>query len=393
MNRSAIFLIFLTCLIAVLYLAGLLASFGFLNLDLPFLQLALAPIVLLIVLQVSIKGLRVPRRVVILCGVLVLASFLSSRLFLGPSDHYVLIGRFQDDPSDAKTRIFREKLNEIIAEAGGVTADPLYSRMGNLAEARSFMERHRSVSILLWGSKRWLNATFHRQPEFELSARNSSAAFLTYYGLKLSAGGDWVGLSYSPEYATLQFLGRFISGFVPLGQYAARPSPPRKQLLLTAGRNADLWMGEWHRAEALFIAGNYEFVELLQMPTYNPDRMQEVVRIYSQALKLVRIEQNGELSAALNNNLAIAAYIQSQITGDKRKRKWALKLFKVVLSFGRDKGIRDSYGPQWSLVKSNIDWIHKYSEKKKQSIKGAKPKRRNHGQRRHNKSPTPLRPQ
>jgi len=324
-------------------------------------QLIFAPLVVLLISTMSIYEVRVPWKVTLSTLVLVFASFLYLNSTPSIQDDSILVARFDKDPFNTQAYIFKDNLNNVIAQVSDLEVKSISRRFSSQEEAKKYLDAHKGVVALIWGSKRWLNVNFSKEKAFELSQSNCSSFFARFSGLKLINNISWIGLSYEPLKGTREFLGSLFAGRLPLEEYAKDSKSMRsiflKKHLMRAATLWEQWTSPAHRSLPLMLSANYLVVEALQNPQYNAALFKKAIKRYSSAALYVKREDNPQLYSAIYSNLGIATYIRSRLEKKPKGRKLAVKFLKKAAALDTPAEYAKDLGDVRLVAVENLELI------------------------------------
>ena len=364
--------------ILLFFLIDIAVVSGAIEFDLATVQLIFAPLVVFLISTISISDVKVPWKATLIALLLVFACFLFVHSTPSTKDGPILVARFDKDPFNSQSYIFKNNLNEVLAQTSEIETKSLSRRFQTQEEAKEYLSAHKGIAALIWGSKRWLNVNFQREKAFELSQSNCSSLFDYFSGLKLINNVSWIGLSYEPLKGTTEFLGNLFAGQVPLEQYAIDSRSMRsiflKKHLIRAGTLWEQWTSPSHKGLPLMLLGNYLIVEALQHPQYEPEMFKKAIKHYSSALLYVKTEDNPQLHRAVYSNLGIATYIRSRLEKKSKGRKLAVKLLKKAVTLDTSK---ENEKDQEDVIRVAVENLELVKEKIKNRRKSKKLKQIN----------------
>lgn len=284
--------------------------------------------------------------------------------------------------SRSAKRLFPDALLKIAQignhSAAGLEVIRLRSGPAKLDEALSYFNDNPRLTLLIWGSPRWLNVTF-----------NPGAALLTNEG----AFNSWVeglnfefihsvpviGFSFNPLSETANFLSALAVAFGKQGRAAA---PEKIDILRFAAQHEALWSSYAHRAFAWWLLGNLEVQSAAESKFLEPGELLCAIESYTRARAMLRYGDNPELLAAVLNNRAFAKAMLAQV----RPEAVQIKSIRQDLQLAnKTNGQPNLFNVQYraALVakrnKKNLKLLKKpalKSKGKRTSMSGAKRKRR-----------------
>lgn len=269
----------------------------------------------------------------------------------------IAISRFIDDPLENESRIFRSRLDELMAALGreAIVRYPLPIESIKQAEKVLLKEKRHAVA---WGTSDRLSLLIE-------SPTNSKLADLI--GPQLTALGlAELGNFYlvrSPDYLSLLlghnipsdiFLTYFLSGI-----QEADPTL-RESMLLFASRITGNWRTFGHRAFPYWLLGSTYLIDAIDGGQFEPAALECADRMLRRAAVLLSDPlSNPELYSAIFNNHAILLYVRSKLENQPElseyyQREFSRAKHKIGRNVDNDRSIEHS---AWKAAQANLDLL------------------------------------
>jgi hypothetical protein len=217
--------------------------------------------------------------------------------------------------------------------------------VGSNKQAREVLSKYPAASTLIWGSNRWIHASFPHRPELLLSSfpEGSQAwelrELFNVPDFLIVTSVPEIGLSTSPPEATANFLALLIN----LDDGAFTSDRPVSESTSRALRIMALQRAPWttnaHLAYPMWRIGTAALVELLVAKYYQFSEMKCVTRAFESALLRLQPGDNPELRAAILNNLAVARYLEGTAERQPALKAVALDLWNKSVQTQREKNL------------------------------------------------------
>ncbi|NDF15996.1 hypothetical protein EB061_11880, partial [bacterium] len=131
-------------------------------------QLAIFPVVVLLLSALTLKGLRLPRMLVGLAAVGVLCGAIVRYSDVGLQEGVFAIAPFTSDTLENKTMIFRDNVRRFAGERGASIIGTIPARVSTEEEARGMLAQRPQLGGIIWGSERWIHVSSRLSPPVSL---------------------------------------------------------------------------------------------------------------------------------------------------------------------------------------------------------------------------------
>lgn len=329
----------LIVLVSAFYLVTHVSLGDVLPLSVPLAQIFFFPFILLLLRNLTVRGVRFPGLVLLLA---LAGGMWGASVAYGPpaARHGTfVVARFPDDESESASRIFRERIEEYLGMSG-VRVDRAFNSPRDAREARILMAERFNDRPLVWQQKGWLHVSFPEQLRTAASLLPSED-LRRFYSLSPVTYVSEIGLSLQPEGDGAEFLAYLFEGL--LAGEGKGEGESRWEFRIAALRQAADTVGLRrsfsHRAYPLWQIGNYHLAQALRGPKVQTAELRCAIAAYRRALRFLPQASHPELRAAALNNQAIAL----RILGEQRSRRKLLKqsrtLLHEALRFARRPGV------------------------------------------------------
>ena len=288
------------------------------------------PFVLVLLAQVSVFSHRINFWVITggaVLGLFSIAYSFTSPLHIGRGG--ALIARLSSDELQTETRIFRERINKFLSYSTHVTAHSFFEEFDSYSEVRDFIENHPRISLVTWGSTRWINIAFRTEEPVSLKELGLETGFSDASSLKIIKSIPVIGMSYEPTNDTASFIADILVGVSDGGRKFTKED--RQLALQHAATQRATWSSFAHRTYAFWLLGNLYLEEAFQNEEISRGSLNCALDSYKRGLQFLRKNDNPELEAALYNNYAIALFLQAMFEGDIKFKETAFKHFKMAV--------------------------------------------------------------
>jgi hypothetical protein len=344
---------------------------SFLPLDSTVAQIAIFPLVVYLFGRLRIVSVRIPGWLILmslLLGITGVAYSYYSPTHIGKSS--ILIARFENDNMQNVTRVFREAINNSLSAVGDLRSHSYYETINSSSSASQFLKEHPKIDLLVWGNQRWVNINIREEFSSTLKRYGFIQNFAGIESLRVVETVPTIGLSFKPRPATASFIAHLSLGIKAVNPKA---SDLERELALSYAASVPAsWSSFIHRSFAWLKLGNLYLEKAIRQGNKNFDC---ATNAFQKGLSYFHQKNNLDLAAALLNNLGVAQYTQSVLTGDPKLRiqavrtfRRAMKYLKLVKPSIENKKLKE-------LVVSNILLMKSFRVK----LKNKKPRRHVHG--------------
>ncbi len=306
--------------------------------------------------RVAIVGVRVPRGVVILAAGCAIGASGFSFAWRGDRHGDFLIARLREDAYEAKSKVFRDRINSEIPRGSPVRAVRYYREIESDTEAREMLRRNASVPVVVWGSDRWISVSFSEKsgtlrlgdvaPQFELAPDLTIVTRISRFDL-----------SRQPDQPSAAFIAKLLAGLIPerlVNGHALPPLGTEAELTLRdAGQILGRWVGYSHRGVAFFALGNGYLLDAIAGEEVDIALLRCALGMFEHGQRLFRMGENRELALALANNEGVARMILGQVRGDDAETQAAANLWRVAQRNPRDETA--PRGPSFARLAAQIN--------------------------------------
>jgi len=276
-------------------------------------QLAVFPILLLLLSTLSMKGMRLPRLLVGLSAIGVLCGAIVRYSDVGLQDGAYGIARFESDPLENKTRIFRDNVRRFVGPRAAAQVGVIAPRVASEADARRVLSERPQLGGVIWGSERWIQISMRPAPPFSLrqmpetSYARQRLQELGLSDLWLMEGAPSIGLSKGLDMGSFEFIGGLIRA-ASMSSGRARGenlSSELEQLLQRVSSIRAYWSTSDHLAAPKLFLGTYYLAQAIYGPTLEWGDLDCAEGSFRSARIILNRGGNAELMAAVHNNEAV----------------------------------------------------------------------------------------
>lgn len=341
------------------------------------LQFFLFPVAFFVMLRRGVLGERLPRPMLLLAASAFVLSAYSAFTVRGGAER-IVVATFAGDPHEARTKVFRSRLDALLDFRGRTTAARYFETVRDVPAARVFLESHPDVPFLVWGSERFLRISLRREPPARLADLSPGAGAWLAPELRLVLGIEEIGMTLKPDLETAGFVASLMDA--ERGYRAGIENPaaldlPRVETSLRAlGTSIAPWQSFAHRALPLFLLGNLHFVRGMHADTPIEADLKCSADAWQAALRLIRRNDNPELVAALYNNLGVVALVRSKLLRRPGLARVSRRFFRKAVRARAQKNLLGARLEASSVAAGNSDAL-------RDARRSVKRKRRKHGRR------------
>jgi hypothetical protein len=342
-------------------------------------QLAIFPVVVLLLSALTLKGLRLPRMLVGLAAVGVLCGAIVRYSDVGLQEGVFAIAPFTSDTLENKTMIFRDNVRRFAGERGASIIGTIPARVSTEEEARGMLAQRPQLGGIIWGSERWIHVSSRLSPPVSLrqmperSYARERLKELGFSDLRLITQAPWVGLSKGLDVRTYEFVGRYARASVLLSQrmtdFAA--SSDLEHLLQRASSIQAAWTSSEHLAAPKIMLGTYYLARAISGHDLEWGDLRCALASYRSARLILKKRGNPALMAAIRNNEAVIKILISNLSADPamemRNARAGFQQAYATRKRSRLLALEPSY---WDPIKANMkEWADERPKSKKRGRK------------------------
>lgn len=276
-------------------------------------QLGVFPILLLLLSGLTVKGVRLPRVLVGFAAIGVLCGAIVRYSDVGLQDGAFGVARFESDPLENKTRIFRDNVRRFAGARATSRVGVIAPRVASEADARRVLSERPQLGGVVWGSERWVTVSTRLSPPVSLrqmpetSYARQRLSELGLEDLFLITQAPSFALSKGLDAATFEFIGGVIRGasMVPHLTSGETLSPELEHLLQRVSSIRAMWSSSVHLAAPKLTLGTYYLLQALYRPTLEWGDLECGEASLRSARVILNKGGNPELKAAVYNNEAV----------------------------------------------------------------------------------------
>jgi len=342
-------------------------------------QLAIFPVVVLLLSALTLKGLRLPRMLVGLAAIGVLCGAIVRYSDVGLQEGVFAIAPFTSDTLENKTMIFRDNVRRFAGEGSASVIGAISARVSTEEEARGILAQRPQLGGIIWGSERWIHVSSRLSPPVSLrqmperSYARERLKELGFSDLRLITQAPWVGLSKGLDVRTYEFVGRYARASVLLSQrmtdFAA--SSDLEHLLQRAASIQAAWTSSEHLAAPKIMLGTYYLARAISGHDVEWGDLRCALASYRSAWLILRKRGNPALMAAIRNNEAVIKILISNLSADPamemRNARAGFQQAYATRKRSRLLALEPSY---WDPIKANMkEWADERPKSKKRGRK------------------------
>ncbi len=329
--------------------------------DVSIAQLLAMPFLLLAICGANILGLAINRGILILAFLFGLSGVALSYNIEKLSTGGIFVARFDDDPLESESRIFRNHMSEILEPITNVKALRYPFPIASDLSANTILKSEQK-DALIWGSSRWLNATIRYKKNLQIKDiltmdQLSNISLPELGNLYLIFSPNTFGLSFGKNAHTDVFL-----AFV-LAAEVSESEPERESLFKLAGLTKSHWTTNAHKAYPLWRLGNLQLLKAIEHGEYEPGELDCALNNYQLAAAFLdNARQNLDLHSAILTNHAVALYIKSKLENKPELEK--IYVYEFYKAKHRRKESMSEVGEVsiFDAVKENLLTLYKLGE-------------------------------
>jgi hypothetical protein len=337
-------------------------------------QLAIFPVIVLLLSALPLKGLRLPRMLVGLAAAGVLCGAIVRYSDVGLQEGAFAVAPFTSDTLENKTMIFRDNVRRYAGERGASSIGAIPVRISTEEEAREMLAERPQLGGIIWGSERWINVSTRLSPPVSLgqmpegSYAKDRLRELGLSDLRLLTQAPWVGLSKGLDVRTYEFVGRFARASMMWSQrmkdFAA--SRDLEHLLQRASSIQAAWTSSEHLAAPKIMLGTYYLTQAISGHNLEWGDLRCALASYRSARLILKKRGNPALMAAIRNNEAVIKILLSNVSVDPalemRRARVGLQQAYATRKRSRLRALEPLY---WEPIQANLKEVAEERPKSK----------------------------
>lgn len=284
-------------------------------------QLAVFPLLLLLIGLIKIKSLIVPRGILLAAAAFVACGAIVRYSDVGLEAGAFGVAKLQSDPLENTTRMLRDNVRRSMSDRSSGQIGVINAQITNEQEARQLLDQEGQLGGVIWGSERWLNIAVRTSAPLSLkslapdSFARGRLRDLKIDDLKIVAQVPLVGISNGLDVITGEFLAKLIMSVQRMPQ-ALRGESDRllfESQLNSAALMRARWTSPSHLAVVKWMLGTFDLLMAIEQPYlgWGEQRCAEVA--FRSAENITRKSGGGDaLRAAIANNQAILRLMRGE---------------------------------------------------------------------------------
>ena len=326
-------------------------------------QLGVFPILLLLLSGLTVKGVRLPRVLVGLAAIGVLCGAIVRYSDVGLQDGAFGVTRFESDPLENKTRIFRDNVRRFAGPGATSRVGVIAPRVASEADARKVLSERAQLGGVVWGSERWVTisprlsppVSLRQMPETSYARRRLSELGLA--DLFLITQAPSISLSKGLDASSFEFIGGMMraASMVPHLTSGETVSPELEHLLQRVSSIRAMWSSSVHLAAPKLTLGTYYVLQALYPPTLEWGDFECGEASLRSARVILNKGGNPELKAAVYNNEAVLRVLTASVSAHPELlMKEARLRFKQAYLTMKDSQLATLEPAYWEPIEANM---------------------------------------
>ena len=283
-------------------------------------QLALFPLVLLLLSALSLRGVRLPRILVGLSAIGVLCGAIIRYSDVGLEAGAFGVARFESDPLENATRIFRDRVRRFMGERSLAKFGVIGLNIRSESEARDALKERPQLGGIVWGGERWVSVSIPPAAPVSLGALPQSSFAqkrlheLGVKDLRIISQAPGFGISKALDAATSEFVGRFLR-VVPIFPAALTDESDSTDLelhLMSAVLTKAHWTTSEHIAAPKWMLGTLYLMRAISGPELSwGDLLCAEASLRSARIIALKSGGNPALTSAILNNESVLQLLKA----------------------------------------------------------------------------------
>jgi hypothetical protein len=297
-------------------------------------QLAVFPLVLLLLSALSLKGVRLPRVLIGLSAIGVLCGAIVRYSDVGLEPGAFGVARFAQDPLENTTRIFRDRVRAFMGARALTKLGVIGREIRSEKEAREALKERPQLSGVVWGAEPWVTISIVPAAPVSLASLPESSfarrrlGELGLHDLQIISQVPEVGVSKGLDPATSEFIGRLLR-VVPNFPQALRGEHDADDIELQLRSAAAIqarWTSSAHIAAPKWMLGTLHLMKAVSGPELSwGDLVCAEVAFRSARIIAIKTGAPPALYSAILNNEAVVHILKAEYSADPARTKNAAR--------------------------------------------------------------------
>jgi hypothetical protein len=297
-------------------------------------QLAIFPLVLVLLGALSLKGVRLPRVLIGLSAIGVLCGAIVRYSDVGLEPGAFGVARFAHDPLENTTRIFRDRARAFMGERALTKLGVIGREIRSEKEAREALKERPQLSGVIWGAEPWVTISIVPAAPVSLASLPESSFArrrlreLGVHDLHIISQVPEVGVSKGLDPATSEFIGRLlrvVPGF-PQALRGERDTDDIELQLRSAAAIKARWTSLAHIAAPKWMLGTLHLMKAVSGSELSwGDLICAEVAFRSARIIAIKTGAPPALYSAILNNEAIVHILKAEYSADPDRAKNAAR--------------------------------------------------------------------
>lgn len=277
-------------------------------------QLALLPLLLLLLSRVRLFGAQIPNALLLAACVIGLTGAVVHQQGTAFEPGTFLVTRFEGDRLGGETKIARDKIRASLGSEVRVPITDTARTVQSNKEARKILDTRANLAGVVWGSGRWATVTLRESAPISLQAlaeRSVGARYLKTHQLRdllIVTSLPSVGVSFVNHPQGIEFLSRLIAvwgSFAEAIVHTGDTSYLQQQLLLQAA-SLVAWTSPEPQVFSQWMLGSYYLGQAMIGTDSEPAMFACARETLRHGYRKLRRKEAPLLEAAIINNYVIA---------------------------------------------------------------------------------------
>lgn len=291
-------------------------------------QLALFPLLLLVLSALSLRGVRLPRVLVGLSAIGVLCGAIVRYSDVGLDPGAFGVARFDSDPLENTTRIFRDRVRRFMGERSLAKVGTVGFTIHSESEAREALKEHPQLGGVVWGGERWITVSIPPAAPISLGSLPQSSFArerlreLGVSDLQIISQVPGFGISKGLDAATAEFVGRFlrVAQTFPAVLAGERDSTDIELYLLATVLTKAHWTTAQHLAAPKWMLGTLYLTRAISGPELSwGDLLCAESSLRSARILSLKSGGNPAVLSAILNNESVLQLLKAEYSTNPEK--------------------------------------------------------------------------
>jgi len=338
---------------------------GFLPaMDLGLAQLIVVPAFLIIVWFFSFYNFRIPRSLILLAAVSVTLTSVYAYSYRIDQSRSFLLARISDDPYEAESRIFRERINSTLeSDESTARLGRYFASLASQQEAAELFVESPALGGIVWGDDYWLRVSFPSPGERKIGDILNEEFLTNTLPFTLIMNLPIIGLTYEPERDSVQFIADVLSAMHLRTRDGLEARALEETEFINSASYSATWSSFSHRAFPWWMLGNIYLLNSLRDGGYQPAYLECALEAYTKALGFLRVGDNSELLSAIHNNYAVAIYAKLVFEDRPRFRSVAARHFRQAMETASHPNLYEIEYKNPKVAERNFEALTKLGER------------------------------